>query len=116
MKKATIGGQAVMEGVMMKSNSSLCIAVRTEKGIATSSRKLAEPKKAAKIPFIRGVVNFVDMMVMGVNCITRSAEMMGLEEEEPSKFEQWLSRVTGKSLEKIIMALAVVLAIAMSVG
>lgn len=118
MKKATIGGQAVMEGVMMKSSTAMCIAVRTDKGIRVHSERLAAPKTVNKIPIIRGVVNFVSMLTLGVGCLTRSAEMIGLEEEdeEPTKFELWLSRVTGKSVEKIIMALAVVIALALSVG
>ncbi|MBS7263367.1 MAG: DUF1385 domain-containing protein [Eubacteriales bacterium] len=118
MKRATIGGQAVMEGVMMKSATSMCIAVRTDKGIRTEGRKLPPVSGAAKIPILRGVINFIQMLSLGVTCLTRSAEMIGLEDadDEPNKFEKWLSRVTGKSVEKIILAFAVLLSIALSVG
>ena len=115
MKKAKIGGQAVIEGVMMKSPTAMCIAVRTEKGIKTKSEKLKPASKTSKIPIIRGITNFISMMIMGVQCISSSTEMLDLMEEEPTKFEKWLSKVTGKSLEKIIMGVAVFLAILMSV-
>ena len=115
MKKAKIGGQAVIEGVMMKSPTAMCIAVRTEKGIKVKSEKLKPSSKTSKIPIIRGITNFISMMIMGVQCISSSTEMLDLMEEEPTKFEKWLSKVTGKSLEKIIMGVAVFLAILMSV-
>ena len=89
-KKTSIGGQAVMEGVMMRGESSQCIAVRDEDGII---RKETSRKKPAKdrnwflrLLIIRGIVNFFLSMVDGVKVLTRSASVFG--EDEPSKFEK----------------------------
>ena len=117
----TIGGQAVMEGVMMKAPTGIALAVRRADGsIATEYN--AQENKAKKgtflgWPIVRGVVTFVDSLTTGMRTITRSAELYGEDfEEEPSKFEKWLSKVTGRSVDKIVVDIAVVLAILLSVG
>ena len=118
-----IGGQAVMEGVMMKAPDRMAIAVRrvSDHKIETFTEPIEPAAKKNKIlgwPLIRGVVAFINALTGGMTTITRSAEMMGDEslQEEPSKFEKWLSRVTGRSTDDIMMVCAVLLAIVLAVG
>lgn len=115
-----VGGQAVMEGVMMRSPERTAVAVRQENGRIVArvqkNRQLSKKYKFLGWPIIRGVVNFVMMMVLGVKTLTDSAEMAGMEAEEPSEFEKKVAGKLGKSAEDIMMALAVALALAMSIG
>ena len=118
-KKPDIGGQAVLEGVMMKSPDAIAIAVRKPDGeIAVRRDPYVSPAKKHKwmgLPLVRGVVNLVSMLMMGMSTLETSTKMLGIAEEEPSKFEKWLSEKTGKGIDKIIMAVAIVLAVALSV-
>ena len=121
MKKCSVGGQAVMEGVMMKSPTGIAMAVREADGsIALDYTPYAS--KAQKgtflgLPIVRGVVAFVESLTLGMGTLTKSAEMAGEAfDEQPSKFETWLSEKLGKSVEKVVMGLAVVLAVILSVG
>jgi len=117
-----IGGQAVLEGVMMRSpaDERMSIAVRKEDGSIVIESSPATPltrkNKFYALPIVRGVVNFVSMLVMGYQTLTTSARLYGLEEEEPSKFEKWLSEKLGKSTETIVMGTAMVLAVILAVG
>lgn len=120
-KICSIGGQAVMEGVMMKAPCGLAMAVRQADGqIVTEYNPHSSKVKKGTItnaPIVRGVIAFVESLTLGMKTITRSAELYGEEiEEEPTKFEKWLSKVTGKEIDKIVIGVAVVLAIALSVG
>ena len=92
-KISTIGGQAVIEGVMMRGTKSMATACRTGQGIQLDSERIVTSprmKKIGKIPIIRGVVNFCNMLYLGTKTIMSSTEIQG-EEIEPSKFEKWLS-------------------------
>ncbi|HWR23576.1 MAG TPA: DUF1385 domain-containing protein [Feifaniaceae bacterium] len=117
----TIGGQAVMEGVMMKAPAGIALAVRRADN-SIAAEYTAQENKAKKgtflgWPIVRGVVTFIDSLTTGMRTITRSAELYGEEiEEEPSKFEKWLSRVTGRPVDKIVVDIAVVLAVLLAVG
>lgn len=119
-RKPDVGGQAVLEGVMMRSKEYTAISVRREDGsIITKREKTVSPAERHKwmaLPVIRGAVSLFTMLGSGMKTITASAEMLGIEEEKPSRFEEWLSRVFGKSIDKIVMAVAVVLAVVLSVG
>lgn len=120
-KVCSVGGQAVMEGVMMKSPTGIAMAVRRTDGtIATEYTAYESKTKKGTLlgfPIIRGVVTFVESLSLGMRTITRSAELLGEEMvEEPTKFEKWLSEKTGKSVDKIAVAIAVVLAIGLAVG
>ena len=96
--KKVIGGQAVMEGVMMRSPSLMAMAVRRDDGSIVMARHPVQARKRwARIPLVRGVVNFVAMLKMGFTTLNESMALLGLEEEEPTKFERWLSEKTGKS-------------------
>lgn len=118
---SSVGGQAVMEGVMMKSPTGVALAVRRADG-TIATRYDNWTTKAQKgtfwgLPIIRGVVTFIESLTTGMNTLTESAKLAGEDiEEEPTKFEKWLSEKLGKSVESIVIGLAVILAIALSVG
>ena len=118
--RADIGGQAVLEGVMMKAPDAIAVSVRRANGDVVVKREeyvpLTKRHKWMGLPFIRGSVNMVHMLYLGQKVLTDSTNMLGLEEEEPSKFEKWLSEKLGKSLDKVVMGVALVLALALSIG
>lgn len=117
----SIGGQAIMEGIMMRGPERTAIGIRMPDGRIFMKTE-ANPKgsKWGKVPIIRGVVNFVNSMVYGTKVLMYSADK--LEEFYPDdygkdKFDVWVEEKLGKEKAwKILMVLSVVLAIAMSVG
>lgn len=116
--KSKIGGQALIEGVMMKGIDTEAMAVRLPDGeIDVEERKLPKPKWFQKTPFIRGPVNFVITMIDGYKCISKSADksMQGIE-KEPSKFEKWLTEKLGDKLMGIIMVIASLLGVLLALG
>lgn len=121
MKKCNIGGQAVMVGVMMRSATGTALAVRqTDGSIAAEYHNNSNQRKKGSFPtwpVVRGVYAFCDSLVSGMKIISRSAEIVGGEfEEEPSKFEIWLSKKLGKSVMDVAIYIAIVLAVVLSVG
>ena len=118
---SSVGGQAVMEGVMMKSPTGVALAVRRADG-TIATRYDNWTTKAQKgtfwgLPIIRGVVTFIESLTTGMNTLTESAKLAGEDiEEEPTKFEKWLSEKLGKSVESVVIGIAVILAVALSVG
>jgi uncharacterized protein YqhQ len=83
MEKPSIGGQAVIEGVMLRSPNYYATSVRNEKGkIVSEIKKLKQRPKFFKLPFLRGVVNLIDMLVLGIKTLTWSANQMSDDEEE----------------------------------
>lgn len=123
-KRTTIGGQALIEGIMMRGPEAQAIAIRNQEGeIVLTTEKLKFIKNKYPIlglPLIRGVVNFGGSMVAGVKALMYSASFYPEEEEEPQepgKFEQWLEKHVGsEKLESLIIYLAVLLGIGMSVA
>ena len=118
---SSVGGQAVMEGVMMKSPTGVALAVRRADGtIATrydNWTTRAQKGTFWGLPIIRGVVTFIESLTTGMNTLTESAKLAGEDiEEEPTKFEKWLSEKLGKSVESVVIGIAVILAVALSVG
>ena len=121
MEKVTVGGQALIEGVMMLSPSKMAVAVRKPDGtIYVSSEDRPDTQSIAKwkkLPFMRGCVAMVDSLSLGMKTITKSAEIaMPEETEEPSRFEKWLAKKTNKKVEDIVIPFAVVVAVLLSVG
>lgn len=117
--KTQIGGQALIEGVMMRGPEVQAMAVRLPSGeIDLEQWKLKPAKWYRKTPFIRGPFNFVMSMVDGYKCLSKSADksMQGLPEEEPSKFEKWLTDKLGDKLMSIVMVIASVLGVALALG
>ena len=99
----------------------IAMAVRDAKGRIILDYKEYQTKAQKGtfygLPIVRGVVAFVESLTIGMNTLTRSAELIGDPiDEEPTKFEKWLSEKLGKSVEKVVMGLAVILAVALSVG
>lgn len=115
-----IGGQAVLEGIMMRNKDKYAVAVRkTDKTIALDIKTykgMTEGKKILSLPFIRGVFNFVDSMVLGVKTLTYSASFFEEEEgAEPGRFEKWLTEKLGGKLEKVVMGFTVAFSVVLSV-
>jgi uncharacterized protein YqhQ len=117
-KFVDIGGQAVMEGVMMKAPDAIAVAVRRpDQTIVVDWKAYEAPSKKHKWmgwPFVRGIINMGTMLSLGMTTLQQSTNMLGMLDEEPSKFELWLSKKLGKGIDKIVMGTAVVLAIALS--
>ncbi len=114
------GGQAVLEGVMMKSRDKIAISVRDTKGKIRTEVRNSKPltSKCAffRIPFIRGIIGFIDSMMLSFDTLSRSADMLGLDEtEEESKFEKWLTKTFGKSIATIASVIGTVLGLALSI-
>lgn len=109
-----VGGQAVIEGVMMKNGEKTALATRCDDGRVDIKRDTVTPiRKKIKIlgiPIVRGVVGFIESMILSFKTMTASTEVLGLEEEE-SKSEKWLKKHLGIKLTDIIMVLGVVLGV-----
>lgn len=116
--KTSIGGQAVLEGVMMRGKTAMATAVRDAEGkIRMETKRVTPPEKQPWIlraPVIRGVVNFINSMVGGSKTLMRSAEVYG-EEEEPSKFEKWLAEKLHVDLMGVVTTIALILGLGLSV-
>ncbi len=116
----SIGGQALLEGIMMKGPENTAMAVRHVNGQILTEETPAKPKKwYNKAPFIRGTANFITQLSEGYNYISRSAELSGIADEEEgeelSKFEKWLNDKFGEKLMNAVMGVAMVLGVAMAV-
>ena len=121
--RTTIGGQALIEGILMRGPEKQCIVVRGPEGLVIKEEELRLIKDRYPIlglPLIRGSVTFLDSMVKGVKALMFSADYFPEEEagaEEPSKFEKWLDEKLGnEKMEKLVIALSVVMAVCFSVG
>jgi len=119
--RTSIGGQALIEGIMMRGPKKQAIVVRTKDGFVTKTEDLKLLKDKYPIVgfvFIRGVVNFVNSLTVGMRAMSFSAECIPEEEQESeSKFDQWVEKKLGtEKAQKVIIAIAVVLGIAISLG
>lgn len=122
MAKVNIGGQAVIEGVMMKGRKYYAVAVRKSDGtIVTDSKEsvsIMDRVKFLRWPILRGMAVFVESLILGVKTLSFSAELYGEEDPdyEPSKFEVWLDEKLGETGEKIIMGLTMCLSFILAIG
>ena len=120
--RTTIGGQALIEGILMRGPEKQAIVVRSPEGLVIREEELKlirDKYPILGLPLIRGSVTFLDSMVKGVKALMFSADFYPEEAgtEEPSKFEQWLDRKLGnEKVEKLAIAFSVVVAVAFSVG
>jgi uncharacterized protein YqhQ len=119
--RTSIGGQALIEGVMMRGPKKQAIVVRTENGLVTKVEDIKVLKEKYPIvgwPLVRGAVNFIASMANGVRAITYSAQFMPEDQQEqPSKLDLWIEkRFGGEKAEKMIVSLAVFIGVAISVG
>jgi uncharacterized protein YqhQ len=118
-KSSGIGGQAVLEGIMMKNQDVYSVGVRKPDGeieVHLSTHEGIGNKRLKKIPIIRGVINFVDSLVLGMTCLTFSAGFYDEEEAQPSKADILLQKVFGERAEKVVMGLTVAFSIVMAVA
>ena len=120
MKPSGIGGQAVLEGIMMKNKNQYSVAVRKPDGeieVHTSVHEgIAGNRGWAKLPLVRGVVNFIDSLMLGMETLTFSASFYEEEEQEPGTFEKFLLKVFGEKAEKVVMGCTVAFSILMAVA
>lgn len=117
--KTTIGGQALIEGIMMRGPDKDAIVVRTKEDlhIETMPRKKNPPKSWKNLPFIRGIFNFFDAQVVGIKALLRSADLAPEEmQEEPSKFDRWLEKKLGnEAFQKAVVGIAMCMGLGLSV-
>ena len=121
MKYSGIGGQAVIEGIMMQNGTNYAIAVRKPDGEIEVKKdtyvSLTKKHKLLALPFIRGVFSFADSMIVGMRALTWSCSFFeDDEEEEAGPVEKWLDRVFGEKLEGILMSIVMVLSFALAIG
>ena len=118
--KTMIGGQALIEGIMMRGPRKDAIVIRGKDGLTleVSDRKIYPDGAFQKWPFFRGMFTFFDSQVTGVKALMRSADLAPEEyNEEPSKFDKWLEAKLGnEKFQQVIIGIAVALGLAMSIG
>lgn len=117
--RTSIGGQALIEGILMRGPKKQAIVCRTKEGLVEKTEELKFVKDKYPIlglPFIRGCATFLDSMVKGMQALTYSAELVPIEEQgEQDKIDQWIEKhFTAEKAQKLIIGVAVVLGIALS--
>ncbi|MBQ6130039.1 MAG: DUF1385 domain-containing protein [Lachnospiraceae bacterium] len=114
-----IGGQAVLEGVMMKNKDKYSVAIRTPEGdidVAVEEYETFAPSKAlTRIPFIRGVFNFIDSLILGIRTLNYSASFYE-EETDTHKKDKILDRMFKDNSEKVLSTITVIISVAVAVG
>ena len=114
-----VGGQAVLEGVMMKAGKRTVTTCRKDNGeLAVYDNEFVSIRQKHKflgLPFIRGVVNFIEMMVLSMKTLNASADALGIEEEEEGKFEKWCKDRLGAKATDVIMIFALILGLGLSI-
>ncbi len=116
-----IGGQAVLEGIMMKNKEKVAIAVRRPDGGIEVDKRSYDGVAGGifrKVPFIRGIFSFMDSLVFGTGCLNYSAAFYADdgEEEEPGALEKFLTKIFGEKAEDAIMAFVTVLSFIIAIG
>ena len=118
--KTMIGGQALIEGIMMRGPEKDAVVIRGKDGLSieVSDRKRNPPGSFKTWPFFRGVFNFFDAQVVGVKALMRSAELAPEEyQEEPGKLDLWLEKhLNNEKFQKLFIGLSVALGIGLSVA
>lgn len=113
--KTSIGGQAVLEGVMMRGKNAEATAVRDADGIIRIESKRMPNKRSPffRIPIIRGIVSFISSLIGGTRVLMRSAEVYG--EEEPSKLEKWFAEKLKINVMSVITTFSLIIALALAI-
>jgi len=119
--RTSIGGQALIEGIMMRGPKKMAVVVRTKEGLVEKVDELKLIKDKYPILgfiFIRGVVNFISSLVIGMRSIMYSADQMPEEEQEAqSKLDKWIEKkLESEKAEKVIITITVVLSVAIMIG
>ena len=116
--RTSIGGQALIEGILMRGPKKQAIVCRTAEGLVEKVDELKLLKDKYPIfgwPFIRGCVTFIDSMIKGMQALTYSAELVPIEDQEPDKLDQWIEKhFEAEKASKIVIGTAVVLGIALA--
>jgi len=120
-KKTSIGGQAIIEGVMMRGPHKTAMAVRKSDGsiiLEENDNGTKKRKKIWKLPIIRGCVNFVESLIIGMKALMFSADQMDLEDEEEteSKFDKWLEDKLGDKIKDIVIYVAIAFSLLLSIA
>lgn len=116
--KTMIGGQALIEGIMMRGPEKDAVVVRTADGlqVETNPRRIYPKKSVRSWPLLRGVFNFFDAQVTGVKALMRSADLSPEEAEAPSKLDLWLEKKLGnEKFQKAVVGIAVALGLGLSI-
>ena len=112
MRKTNVGGQAVLEGVMMRGVKGLAVAVRKPDGEISVEYKdivpFTQKNKFFALPVIRGFVSLIDSLREGIKALNYSAEFFEDDEEEPSKFEKWLQNKLGDKFDNTITTITMI--------
>ncbi|MEQ3340512.1 peptide chain release factor N(5)-glutamine methyltransferase [Clostridium butyricum] len=120
MKRRDVGGQAVIEGVMMRGSKSLATAVRTPKGNIEinykDNRPITKKHPILNIPFLRGFFVLIESMKIGMESLNYSASFLDDEDEEPTKFELWLEKKLGKRANDVIIGFTMIISFIFSIG
>ena len=121
MKYSGIGGQAVIEGIMMKNGDRYATAVRKPDGEIVVKEdtyvSMTQKVKFCGLPFIRGVFSFADSMILGMRTLTYSVSFFEDDEDsEPSRFELWLDKTFGEKVEKVLMGFVMVFSVVMAIA
>lgn len=115
-----IGGQAVLEGVMMKNKEKYAVAVRKPDGEieveVETYQGLAHGSKFKELPFIRGIFNFLDSLILGTRALNYSASFYEEEEGKETKFDKAMDKMSGGNGEKLLSGIATVISIMLAVG
>lgn len=114
-----VGGQAVLEGVMMKNKDRYAVAIRKPNGEidveVSNYQGIMEESKLKKIPFVRGVFNFIDSLVLGMKALNHSADFYE-EEEQETKFDKALNKITKGKGEEVLTTLVMIFSIVLAIG
>ena len=124
MRKKTqrtyIGGQAVIQGVMMRGKRGMATVVRDDNGeLQTEAKRIrssAKKRKWTRFPFVRGVVSFLSSIILGMKSLLRSSEVAVADDEEPSKLTKWMADRWKISLGDIVTTVSTVLGVVIAVG
>ena len=115
-----IGGQAVLEGVMMKNKEKYAVAVRKPDGEieveVETYQGLAHGSKFKELPFIRGIFNFLDSLILGTRALNYSASFYEEEEGKETKFDKAMDKMSGGNGEKLLSGIVTVISIVLAVG
>ena len=121
IQRTHIGGQAVIQGVMMRSKCGMATAVRDDTGdMQTEAIRLTPPEQQAKwkrLPFVRGVVSFVSSLVLGMGALMRSSDVaFTTDEEEPSHLSKWMTEKLKVSVGEILSVISTILGVVLALA
>lgn len=115
-----IGGQAVLEGVMMKNKEKYAVAVRKPDGEidveVETYQGLAHGSRIKELPFIRGIFNFLDSLILGTRALNYSASFYEEEDSKETKFDKAMDKMSGGNGEKLLSGIVTVISVVLAVG